>query len=219
MSTLRTLMSLAVTAMLVEVAMAANYTVGAPNGGWDTSTNLQSWASSQSFSVGDNLIFAYTPNHDVLEVTKADYDSCQTSNPLQTYNGGTTVIPLTSPVKRSFICGTSGHCGQGMKVEIDTLAISAPPPATPPPASPVTPPVTETPTPAQSPKSAPTSPPSKSPVSNPTSTPFIPSIESPANSPSPSVSSPPPPSSASQVNILAGFTLGIVFAMTLLQTL
>lgn len=47
--------SLAIMAMLMELAMAANYTVGAPNGGWDTSTNLQTWASSQSFLVGDNL--------------------------------------------------------------------------------------------------------------------------------------------------------------------
>uniref|UniRef100_A0A5B7BQX9 Putative uclacyanin-3-like isoform X1 n=1 Tax=Davidia involucrata TaxID=16924 RepID=A0A5B7BQX9_DAVIN len=248
MSMLRTLMmSLAITAMLVELAMAANYTVGGSNGGWDTSTNLQSWASSQSFSVGDNLIFAYTPNHDVVEVTKADYDSCQTSNSLQSYTGGATVIPLASPGKRYFICGTSGHCSQGMKVEIDTLATSAPPPATPstpPPASspppktetpppapaptmtppsksPVgSPPEIETPTPAHSPTSAPKmSPPSKTIVGSPASSPTIPSTGSPANSPSPSVSSPPPPSSASTVNVLAGFTVGFGFAMTMLLTL
>ncbi|KAA8526474.1 hypothetical protein F0562_008323 [Nyssa sinensis] len=169
MSMLRTLMSLAITAMLVELAMAANYTVGGSNGGWDTSTNLQSWASSQSFSVGDNLIFAYSSNHDVVEVTKAAYDSCQASNPLQTYTGGSTVIPLTSPGKRYFICGITGHCSQGMKVEIDTLATAAPPPATPPtpsPTSPVTP--VSSPPPETAPISAPTmSPPSKSPVGSP----------------------------------------------------
>lgn len=42
-------------AMLMEMAMAANYTVGAPNGGWDQSTNLQAWANSISFFEGDFL--------------------------------------------------------------------------------------------------------------------------------------------------------------------
>ncbi|MBA0602304.1 uclacyanin 1 [Gossypium raimondii] len=120
----RTLVCLAATAMLVQLAMAANYTVGGANGGWDSSTDLQTWAASQKFAVGDNLIFQYTPNHDLVEVTKADYDSCQTSSPIRTYTDGNTVVPLTSPGKRYFICGTLGHCSQGMQIEIDTLATS-----------------------------------------------------------------------------------------------
>lgn len=67
-------------------------------------------------------VFQYPPNHNVVEVTKADYDSCQPVNPIQSYNNGATTLPLTSPGKRYFICGTMGHCSQGMKVEIDTLA-------------------------------------------------------------------------------------------------
>ena len=55
MTMLSTFMSLAISAMLIKLAMAANYTVGGTSGGWDTSTNLQTWASSQSFLVGDNL--------------------------------------------------------------------------------------------------------------------------------------------------------------------
>ena len=55
MAMLRALMSLAISAILINLAMAANYTVGGPNGGWDTSTNVQTWASSQSFLVGDHL--------------------------------------------------------------------------------------------------------------------------------------------------------------------
>ncbi|PPS15312.1 hypothetical protein GOBAR_AA05256 [Gossypium barbadense] len=122
MAVLRTLVCLTAIGMFMELAMAANHTVGGASGGWDTSTDLQSWVASQTFAVGDNLIFQYTPNHDVLEVTKADHDSCQTSSPLQTYTDGNTVIPLTSPGKRYFICGTLGHCSQGMQIEIDTLA-------------------------------------------------------------------------------------------------
>ncbi|GMP66945.1 hypothetical protein CsSME_00027094 [Camellia sinensis var. sinensis] len=55
MAMLRTLVGLAVTGMLINVAMATSYTVGSPNGGWDLTTNLQGWASSQSFSAGDSL--------------------------------------------------------------------------------------------------------------------------------------------------------------------
>ncbi|XP_054792594.1 uclacyanin 1-like [Prosopis cineraria] len=123
MAALETLIRVSlVAAMIIEITMAANHIVGGPNGGWDTNTNFQEWASSQNFSVGDKLIFQYPPNHDVVEVTKADYDSCQTTNPIQSYNDGDTTIPLTSPGKRYFICATLGHCGQGMKIEIDTLA-------------------------------------------------------------------------------------------------
>lgn len=61
------MLSLAVAALLIiPLAMAANYTVGGPGGGWDQSTNLQSWASSQSFAVGDNLGKYYDMNSFVV---------------------------------------------------------------------------------------------------------------------------------------------------------
>ncbi|GMJ03382.1 hypothetical protein HRI_004007400 [Hibiscus trionum] len=116
------LVCLAATAVVFQLAMAADHTVGAPSGSWDTSTDLQTWAGSQSFSVGDNLIFLYTSNHDVLEVTEANYDSCSTGSPTATHTGGNTVVALSAPGKRYFICGTAGHCQQGMKIEVDTKA-------------------------------------------------------------------------------------------------
>ncbi|GAV79956.1 Cu_bind_like domain-containing protein [Cephalotus follicularis] len=197
-----TLMSLAVSAFLIKLAIAANYTVGAPGGGWDQTTNLQNWASSQSFSVGDNLIFQYASNHDVLEVSKTNYDSCQGNTPLQTHSDGNTVITLSSPGKRYFMCGTAGHCNQGMKVEIDTLATSATPtasPSTPTPASSVTPvssPAPETLTP--SPDSAPAKTPS---------TPHKSSVSSP---------SPPSPSSANKDSFKISLTTGSILLMMLL---
>ncbi|KAJ4729978.1 blue copper protein [Melia azedarach] len=240
MAVLRILVSLAATAMLIQLAMATNYTVGGPNGGWDITTDLQSWASSQSFLVGDNLIFLYGPNsHNVLEVSKADYDSCQPSSVIQSYKDGSTVIKLSSPGKRYFICGIMGHCSQGMKLEINTLATSSPPapsPATPPAATPVTPapqasppltpepaspsPEISTPSPAESPKSAPTkSPvsPSSSPKSGPPS-PDVPSAESPATSPTSSGLSPPPqPSSATKgvfkTSLIMGLSCGILMLL------
>ncbi|XP_052178639.1 classical arabinogalactan protein 9-like [Diospyros lotus] len=217
MEMLRALLSLAAAAVLVNIAMAADYTVGAPSGGWDLSTNLQAWASSHTFHVGDNLIFKYTSNHDVVEVKEADYGPCQASNPIQRYTGGNTVIGLASLGKRYFICGVPGHCDLGMKVEINTLAAaSAPPPAaTPPPeATPSTPPPATPPpeaTPSTPPPASPapaspvapvsSPPPVNPPKSAPTTSPPAPSM-SPTSIPasSPNVPSAEPPTSSPSPN-------------------
>ncbi|KAL1298939.1 hypothetical protein HN51_043227 [Arachis hypogaea] len=125
MGVLEIIVRVTLVTVLIKLVMATDHIVGGPNGGWDTSSDLQSWALSQKFSVGDKLIFQYPPNHNVIEVTKADYDSCQLTKPIQTYNDGKTTIPLTSPGKKYYICGTIGHCSTGMKVEIDTTLATA----------------------------------------------------------------------------------------------
>lgn len=145
-----------------------------------------------------HAVFQYPPNHDVVEVPKADYDSCQPTNPIQSYNDGATTIPLTLPGKRYFICGTIGHCSLGMKVEIDTLAsatTSATPAASPQDSttSPAESPDESTISPAESPEDSTTSPaesPEDIPIApsplfqthleSPTFSPIIPSTELPA---------------------------------------
>lgn len=48
-------MALAIAAtMVVELAMATNYTVG-DSGGWEIGPDFKSWASSKNFTVGDVL--------------------------------------------------------------------------------------------------------------------------------------------------------------------
>ncbi|XP_010247016.1 PREDICTED: uclacyanin 1 [Nelumbo nucifera] len=230
MTELRTLLGLAALTMIVQLAVGADLKVGGSSG-WDTTTDLQTWAASQSFFVGDSLIFTYSSIHDVLEVTKADYDSCSSSNPIKSYNDGNTTIQLSSPVKRYFICGKTGHCDQGMKLEVNVLASSTPPTASPvtPPAAP--PPVaTSTPPPSQ--KLSPSSPPSKSPALAPSKSPSssptpqtVPSTESPVEqptrSPSSSAAPPPQPSSSSktsrnlQVKLATGFSLGMMMVLAL----
>ncbi|KAL6287418.1 hypothetical protein ACE6H2_011808 [Prunus campanulata] len=223
-----TLVSLVVVSMLIELAMAASYNVGGPNGGWDSTTDLQTWASSQTFLVGDNLNFQYAPSHDVVEVSKADYDSCQASNSIHSYSGGSTTIPLSSPGKRYFICGTSGHCSQGMKLEVDTLATSAAPTASPlspaPQESPSIPapsaaPTTSTASPAQSPQSAPTlSPalPSELPISPASNPADIPSTEAPTSTSRTGSSAQPSSSSLNyklgslQASLTVGFSVVVI---------
>lgn len=62
MSVFTTLLSLAVAAMLYNLALATEYTVG-DRGGWDTTTNLQVWASSNIFLAGDDLSKHYEPTY------------------------------------------------------------------------------------------------------------------------------------------------------------
>ncbi|XP_057792586.1 uclacyanin-3-like [Salvia miltiorrhiza] len=200
-------------AVLMEMAAAANYTVGSPDGGWDQSTDLQTWASAIKFEEGDNLIFGYTTNHDVTEVSKPDFDSCTASSPLQPpHTGGAAVIPLTSAGSRYFICGTGGHCISGMKLAITTLAAASSPP---PPASAAAPPPSTTPavpSPPPSKTTAPSPPPKPSKV-----TPPPPAVPAPAPPPSGSAlpPPPPPPSAAAKFDVMGSLT-GLIMMVWLI---
>jgi Plastocyanin-like domain len=75
-------------------------------------------------------VFSYSPSqHDVLEVTQANFDSCSASNPISTHNDGNTAITLSAVGTRYFICGFSGHCSAGQKVQINVVSGSSTSPA------------------------------------------------------------------------------------------
>ncbi|KAE9448989.1 hypothetical protein C3L33_19132, partial [Rhododendron williamsianum] len=113
-------------ALMVEEATAATQHVVGGSQGWDESTDFSTWASGQKFVVGDQLVFKYTSLHSVVEVgSESAYKSCDISSTLNSLNGGNSVVKLTKPGTRYFACGTSGHCGQGMKVKITTVAADA----------------------------------------------------------------------------------------------
>jgi hypothetical protein len=67
-----------------------------------------------------NAVFRYPRStHNVLEVSKADYDSCSGSRPLAMFQTGGDTIPLPAGgVTRYFICGVQGHCNRGMKLAV-----------------------------------------------------------------------------------------------------
>ncbi|KAM0924095.1 hypothetical protein ACQ4PT_005089 [Festuca glaucescens] len=110
-----TLLAVAAMAVLSSVS-AATYNVGEPAG---------------------DIVFKYSPQaHDVLEVSKADYDSCSAASPITTLKTGNDVVPLPATGTRYFICGFTGHCSAGMKVTIDVVSASSPStPSSPAPAS------------------------------------------------------------------------------------
>ncbi|KAF5764482.1 putative Blue (type 1) copper binding protein [Helianthus annuus] len=184
------LLSIVATTMLFELALGADHAVGGTGGSWDQVTDLKTWASSETFTVGDNLVFTYTSNHDVLEVSKDDYDSCSIANPVTSNTASPTTIALKDAGSRYFICGTPGHCDQGMKVEIKTVAASSGPPTT------TTPPSSDSPT--------TTTPPSSDSPTPPVST---------KSPPASSGDEPPKPSSATIVKMSVVSMVGIGFLM------
>uniref|UniRef100_A0A1D1Z367 Blue copper protein n=1 Tax=Anthurium amnicola TaxID=1678845 RepID=A0A1D1Z367_9ARAE len=103
-------------------ALAAKHAVGGKEG-WDVSTDLSTWASSQTLRVGDELVFKYTPGlHSVVELPgEREYKSCDMGGAVDSMNGGTSTVKLDRAGYRYFTCGTAGHCGEGMKVKIRTL--------------------------------------------------------------------------------------------------
>ncbi|GJN12490.1 hypothetical protein PR202_ga30772 [Eleusine coracana subsp. coracana] len=115
-------------AAALGTAHGASYTVGAPAGSWDLRTNYTAWASTITFRARDQLVFKYSRAlHNVLEVSKADYDSCSSSNPINAVQTGDDTITLPAGgVTRYFICGVPGHCDDGMKLAVRVEAAAGP---------------------------------------------------------------------------------------------
>ncbi|KAB2595347.1 uclacyanin-3 [Pyrus ussuriensis x Pyrus communis] len=109
--------------------------------GWSTSVDYDSWAASNTFTVGDTLVFNYGSSHKVDIVNQADYASCSSSNSLKTYDDGATTITLSQPGPAYFICPSAGHCANGMKLSVNVVAAGTPSgtPSTTPPSTPTTP--------------------------------------------------------------------------------
>ncbi|KAI4377286.1 hypothetical protein MLD38_014944 [Melastoma candidum] len=99
-------------------------------GGEETSWKLPSsssvysqWAQRNRFLVGDVLVWKYDGKSDsVLEVTKQDYDECNTWRPIATYEDGNTKMTLKHSGAFYFISGAEGHCQKGQKVEVIVLS-------------------------------------------------------------------------------------------------
>ncbi|CAL4936596.1 unnamed protein product [Urochloa decumbens] len=114
--------------LTLGLAMAATssaviYKVG-DTSGWTILGNINytDWTTKKNFKVGDIIEFKYPQGiHNVLEVNKADYDSCSNSTPIATHTSGDDKIAIKRPGHRFFICGVPGHCAAGQKLNIRVL--------------------------------------------------------------------------------------------------
>ncbi|KAI3417916.1 Phytocyanin domain-containing protein [Psidium guajava] len=121
------LVACCVTLVITRQASAAQHVVGGSQG-WDESTDFDSWTSAQTFKVGDQLMFKYSQGlHSVVELAgEAAYKNCDLGTSVNSLSTGNDVVKLDKPGTRYFACGTLGHCGQGMKVKVTTVAGNAP---------------------------------------------------------------------------------------------
>lgn len=213
----------------VHAVAAKDINVGGTRG-WDyappsDAAYYDTWASKETFTAGDNLVFSYTPGaHDVQVVSATEYNACSMSTGKKYLSGGDSVS-LPTPGTYYFVCSFPSHCDMGMKMKITVKAAGGVPPVVAPVTPPVTPPVraptraplvapvpapvVKAPAPAPVIK-APTPGPALAPVPSPTDAP-TPS-ENPSTAPTPGSSlapgpelPPPPPSAAVSIHQCLSF--------------
>ncbi|XP_010555761.1 PREDICTED: early nodulin-like protein 2 [Tarenaya hassleriana] len=195
-----------------SVSEARRFYVGG-NGGWviNPPENYNTWAEKSRFSVNDTLYFKYAKGSDsVLQVSKTDYFSCNSKNPIKKMEDGESEFMFARSGPFYFISGNEDHCKKGQKLIVVVLSVRSKPPHADAPAkspssspSPVhhSPTVSPSHAPAKSPSSSPSpvhhpptvSPsksPAKSPSSSPSPVPHSPTV-SPSKSPAKSPSNPP----------------------------
>lgn len=79
-------------------------------------------------------VFNFQVNaHNVEEVTKGKFDSCNSTSPIATYGNPPVRVTLNKTGEHYFICGVPGHCSGGQKLAVNVGGSSGA--ATPPSAS------------------------------------------------------------------------------------
>ncbi|GFP79502.1 early nodulin-like protein 1 [Phtheirospermum japonicum] len=103
--------------LLAGFSKAQNHVIKAWQIPSSVSDSLNHWAKKFRFLIGDSLVFKYDGSKDsVLEVTRRDYVTCNTSAPIKNYIGGDTTVRLGRPGLYYFISGAEGHCQKGQKL-------------------------------------------------------------------------------------------------------
>ncbi|KAL3613667.1 hypothetical protein CASFOL_041741 [Castilleja foliolosa] len=177
--------------LVAPAAYAVNYTVG-NSSGWNTGVDYNAWATGQTFTTADALVFNYGPTHAVHIVANAeDYFDCDDDMPRGIYRTSPTTIQLNVTGPWYFICPTDNHCEAGQRLTVNvTAAASIPPAASPPPSGGSVPP-----TPAGTPPGTP------------------PSMATPPGTP-PSMATPPPPPPSAAAGLKVGLISLVMAALT-----
>ncbi|KAL0542048.1 hypothetical protein IC582_022135 [Cucumis melo] len=97
---------------------ATTYIVG-DTSGWDISTDLDTWSQGKRFFVGDVLVFQYSSSASLNEVTRENFNTCNTTNVLKAYSSGNTTVTLSKPGQRFFVSGNRLLCLGGMKLQVN----------------------------------------------------------------------------------------------------
>ncbi|KAK9060715.1 hypothetical protein SSX86_021421 [Deinandra increscens subsp. villosa] len=127
------MMSMVMMMMMVASTMAqTRHVVGGDALGWTIPSGgapeYATWASQQTFNVGDSLVFNFTTgNHNVAEVSQAAFGPCTTANTLSIATNGPATVPLTAAGAHYYICTVGTHCQIGQKLAINVTGASTTP--------------------------------------------------------------------------------------------
>ncbi|KAL0330202.1 UNVERIFIED_CONTAM: Early nodulin-like protein 3 [Sesamum radiatum] len=113
--------------LFLSFSEARDRLVGGKSDAWripsSESDTLNHWAQKSRFLIGDSLVWEYDATKDsVLQVTKRDYVTCNTSSPIETYTGGSTKVKLEHSGPYYFISGAEGHCKKGQKLIVVVMS-------------------------------------------------------------------------------------------------
>ncbi|XP_028794183.1 blue copper protein [Neltuma alba] len=158
------LLLLSIATLLHGSSAQTRYVVGG-NTGWTVppggASTYSNWASNQKFKQGDTLVFSFTTGqHDVAKVTKAAFDSCNTTNPISILNNGPASVKLNESGEHYYICTVGPHCSLGQKLAVNVSKQASSPSASPAPQPSASP--AKSPAPVKAPSPAPASAPSPS---------------------------------------------------------
>lgn len=112
---------------LIGLVRATSFYVVGDSNGWRPMgvDYYKTWSSSKTFYVGDSLIFLYNKDfHNVMEVNFQDFESCNPSSALATYQSEYEPVNLNRTGHCYFICGVPGHCESGQKLDVLVLPAS-----------------------------------------------------------------------------------------------
>ncbi|XP_077216813.1 early nodulin-like protein 14 [Tasmannia lanceolata] len=126
-SSKKNLYALILITLLFSLSEAKDFLVGGKTNAWkipsSSSESLNQWAESNRFKIGDSLVWKFNDENDsVLQVTREGYESCNVSNPIATYKGGSANIKLERSGPFYFISGENGHCEKGQKLIVVVLS-------------------------------------------------------------------------------------------------
>ncbi|KAJ1272915.1 hypothetical protein BS78_06G239500 [Paspalum vaginatum] len=117
----KALVALAAMAAVAELAAAKSHTIE-----WSLGGNYGDWSNGNAVSVGDTVVFTYSPTHTVHELSEADYKACIFGNAVSSDRSGSTAFTFDKAGTRYFACATGSHCAQGQKVAITVATSSSP---------------------------------------------------------------------------------------------
>ncbi|KAJ4708240.1 Cucumber peeling cupredoxin [Melia azedarach] len=208
-----------------RTAAKTTHVVGDSLGGWYiqpfTPLAYVAWATTQTFTVGDVLVFNFTTGQeDVAQVTKEAYLVCNSFKPISLKTIGPANFTLKSVGQYYFICTIGLHCSLGQKLAINVISAGASSPSSSPPPSNNIAPLPPPPSSNIEPLPPPPSSNNTEPLPPPPSSNIEPLPPSSATSPAPIAEAPPglpPPPSLASAQVVGGFYILLLSMVAMLN--